>query len=138
MASERCSSRSRGLLRSRTKPLIAAIFLLPTLSCCCMRPREKGFLDRAVTLGNTRYSYIVYVPRDYNPRKAWPVVLFLHGSGERGDDGLRATQIGAGAAIRSAPERVPAIVVFPQAPADTRWLDEPADTAIAALDRVAH
>jgi predicted peptidase len=29
---------------------------------------------------------------------------------------------------------VPAIVVFPQAPADTRWLDEPADAALAALD----
>jgi predicted peptidase len=30
---------------------------------------------------------------------------------------------------------VPAIVVFPQAPADTRWLAEPADAAMLALDR---
>jgi predicted peptidase len=62
------------------------------------------------------------------------VILFLHGAGERGSDGLRSTQIGAAAAIRANPERVPAIVVFPQAPLDTRWLGEPADAAMAALD----
>jgi predicted peptidase len=103
-----------------------------------MRPREEGFLDRAVTVGSTRYPYVVYVPREYDPKRSWPVVLFLHGSGERGNDGLRATQIGAGAAIRYAPERVPAIVVFPQAPPESRWLDEPADAAMAALDHVQH
>jgi predicted peptidase len=30
---------------------------------------------------------------------------------------------------------VPAIVVFPQAPPDSRWLGDPADAAMAALDR---
>jgi predicted peptidase len=116
--------------------VIPAIFFLLTLSCYCMSPPGEGFLDRSVTLGATRYPYVVYIPRDYNPRRRWPVVLFLHGSGERGNDALRATQIGAGAAIRSAPERVPAIVVFPQAPAESRWLEESADAAMAALDRV--
>ena len=130
----------RKLLRNRPLPelLVVAILSMMPLSCCCMPPVQEGFLDRSVTLGNTRYPYIVYVPRDYTPKKAWPVVLFLHGSGERGTDGVRATQIGAGAAIRSTPERVEAIVVFPQAPADSRWLDEPADAAMAALDHVQH
>jgi predicted peptidase len=136
MASDLSSPPLRRLVGRGFKFLSGAIFVVLTLSCCCMLPRETGFLDRAVTLENTQYPYIVYVPREYTPTKAWPVVLFLHGSGERGNDGLRATQIGAGAAIRSAPERVPAIVVFPQAPADSRWLEEPADAAMAALDHV--
>jgi predicted peptidase len=95
---------------------------------------ETGFLDRTVTAGGRTYPYVVYVPRNYDPSRSWPVILFLHGAGERGSHGIRATQIGVAAAIRSHPERVPAIVVFPQAPDDSRWLDEPADAAMAALD----
>jgi predicted peptidase len=76
---------------------------------------------------------VVYVPREWTSRQAWPVVLYLHGAGERGTDGLRPTQVGLGAAIRSAPERFPAIVVFPQAPPDERWIGAPADAAMAAL-----
>ncbi|MBV8520286.1 MAG: prolyl oligopeptidase family serine peptidase [Acidobacteria bacterium] len=100
-----------------------------------MTAPETGFLDRDVVVGGTRYPYVAYVPRGFDRRAALPVILFLHGSGERGTDGVRATQIGAGAAIRANPERVPAIVVFPQAPPGSRWLDEPNDAAMLALDR---
>jgi predicted peptidase len=104
------------------------------LSCRTMPPRETGFLIRSVNVGGTAYPYSVYVPRAFDASKRWPVILFLHGSGERGSDGLRSTQIGVAAAIRANPDRVPAIVVFPQAPPDSRWLDEPADAAMAALE----
>ena len=97
--------------------------------------RETGFLDRSLTIGTTTYRYTVYVPAEFDPSRAWPVILFLHGSGERGTDGLRGTQIGVAAAIRHDRERVPAIVVFPQVPPDSRWLGEPAEAAMQALDR---
>jgi len=100
-----------------------------------MTPRETGFLLRSVTVHGTAYPYSVYVPRAFDASRRWPVILFLHGSGERGADGLRSTQIGVAAAIRANPERVPAIAVFPQAPLDSRWLGEPADAAMAALER---
>jgi predicted peptidase len=119
-------------IRVRAVLLIAGAALL---SCRTMPPAEHGFLMRSVTSNGTAYPYSVYVPRTFDPSKRWPVVLFLHGAGERGTDGLRSTQIGAGAAIRSSPERVPAIVVFPQAPSDSRWLGEPADAAMAALEK---
>lgn len=99
-----------------------------------MAPRETGFLIRSIVVRGNSYPYSIYVPRTYDRSKRWPVILFLHGSGERGTDGLRSTQIGVAAAIRANPERVPAIVVFPQAPSETRWLGEPADAAMAALD----
>ncbi len=100
-----------------------------------MTPHETGFLIRSVTVRGTAYPYTVYVPRAFDASKSWPVILFLHGSGERGADGLKSTQIGVGAAIRANPDRVPAIAVFPQAPADSRWLGDPADAAMAALDQ---
>ena len=30
-------------------------------------------------------DYYVYLPRDFTSRSSWPVILFLHGDGERGD-----------------------------------------------------
>lgn len=110
--------------------LCAALF-----GCRTAQMRETGFLARSLTIGATAYPYVVYVPRDYDPSRAWPVILFLHGSGERGTDGWRETIHGVANTIRFEPARVPAIVVFPQAPPDTRWLDEPADAAMQALDR---
>ena len=103
-------------------------------SCATMRHDETGFLNRSLTLNGHEYRYVVYVPREFERAREWPVILFLHGAGERGSDGMKATQVGIGTAIRFDPARVPAIVVFPQVPEDERWIGEPADAAIAAVD----
>lgn len=94
-----------------------------------------GFLDRTTTVGSTTYPYVVYVPRNWIHERSWPVVLFLHGAGERGSDGLRPTQVGVGSAIRFEPERIPALVVFPQAPLEGPWIGAAADAAMQALDQ---
>jgi len=96
---------------------------------------ETGFLDRSVEVGGSSYHYQVYVPASYTPSKRWPVILFLHGAGERGSDGLVQTQTGLGAAIRQNPSRYPAIVVFPQVPKDSLWVGVPARAAMAALEK---
>ena len=62
------------------------------------------------------------------------MVLFLHGAGERGTDGVLQTEVGIATAIRRYPQRYPAIVVMPQAPRDSFWAGPPGDAAIAALD----
>ena len=31
-------------------------------------------------------KYLLYLPKDYEQKPSWPLMLFLHGSGERGDD----------------------------------------------------
>ena len=107
---------------------------IPMISCATAKT-ETGFLHRNVAAGSATFPYMVYVPRDWTPTREWPVILFLHGAGERGSDGLRPTQVGLGAALRVAPERIPAIVVFPQAPPDERWIGAPAEAAMRALDR---
>ena len=59
---------------------------------------------------------------------------FLHGSGERGTDGLLQTEVGLGEGIRRHAGRWPAIVVFPQAPPEHRWHGKVAHLALATLD----
>lgn len=99
------------------------------------RPRvQTGFLDRQVVVDGVAYRYQVFVPADYTPARAWPVLLFLHGSGERGDDGLKQTQVGLPAAIRWDRKRFPMVVVMPQAREGARWYGANAKQAMAALD----
>lgn len=102
-------------------------------ACASVKRNESGFLDRTVTHGGTESGFVVYVPRHLPPSP--PVILFLHGAGERGRDGLRPTQVGLGPAVRWSHERFPAVIVFPQVPEDERWLGAPADVALAALEQ---
>ena len=81
-----------------------------------IRPQDTGFLNRVILLNGVSYRYVVYLPIEYDARRAWPVILFLHGAGERGSDGMDETQVGLPNAIRAHPERWPFVVVMPQLP----------------------
>jgi predicted peptidase len=116
--------------------------LLPALIplACLARPvaaqrTETGFLNRTVMQGALPYPYQVYVPADYASTRPWPVILFLHGAGERGADGLLQTTVGLAPAVRRDPARFPAIIVIPQLPADSQWVGAPAEAAMLALRR---
>lgn len=80
--------------------------------------QESGFLTRVVAVAGAEYRYQVYVPPGRSLSERLPVILALHGGGEYGRDGARQTTVGLGPAIRKHPERFPALVVFPQVPAD--------------------
>jgi predicted peptidase len=97
---------------------------------------ETGFLNRTVTVSGLTLRYQVYVPVNYTPSQNWPVILYLHGAGERGTDGIRQTLIGLGSAVRNDARRFPALIIYPQAPPDSSWTGMVADGAIAALDAV--
>ena len=81
-------------------------------------------------------KYTVYVPSSYDGSRVFPVILFLHGAGERGQDGIVPAQVGLGPAILNRPGGLPAIVVFPQA--RQTWAAGSADSnaALAALGDV--
>ena len=116
------------------------LFLLTTMAISMAVPPATarkvatGFLDRAVTVAGTGYKYQVFVPQDWTKKKKWPVVLFLHGAGERGDDGLIQTEVGIGTAVRRNRSRFPAVVVMPQCRKNGWWAESTmADVAMAAL-----
>lgn len=110
--------------------------LLSLLLPLALLSAETGFLNREVTVEGQKFLYQVYVPRDFTAEKAWPVILFLHGAGESGSDGIKQTLIGLPGAIRKNPERFPAIVVMPQSAPQRRWSDKvEQDQALAALEK---
>ncbi len=95
---------------------------------------ESGFLDRSVVVDGEPRRYQVYVPALDSIPRAWPVMLCLHGSGERGRDGVLQTEVGFADALRRHRALWPLIAVFPQAPPDTRWPGASSRIALAALD----
>ena len=119
--------------------------------------QETGFLNRTVTLQGVTYKFQVYLPEDYRrppadlppkgkkkastqppPYKPWPILLFLHGRGERGSEGMWQTQIGLPQQLRDHPERWPFIIVIPQCPLRHFWTDpDMLLMAIASLDQEA-
>lgn len=123
-------------MRNTLVAIFAAVLLASPAANAQTQPRiQTGFLDRSVTLGGQTYRYQVFVPGSYTTAQRWPVILFLHGSGERGSDGYFQTQGGLGPVIRQNSARIPAISVFPQATAESSWTGTLARVAIAALDQ---
>jgi len=80
-----------------------------------MRSVGTGQWEEEV-FGDLRYR--VLLPHDYSPERKYPLVVFLHGSGERGSDNVAQITKGVGAFnTRHVRGRFPCIVVAPQAPA---------------------
>lgn len=78
--------------------------------------------------------YWLYLPEGYahDTSKRWPLILFLHGAGERGDDLEKVKKHGPPKLI-AAGTHLPFIVVAPQCPADAWWESTPQVIALAAL-----
>jgi predicted peptidase len=100
------------------------------------KKHETGFLDRTVSFQAVNYKYQVFVPQDWTPRQKWPIILALHGAGERGDDGVLQTDVGIGTAIRTNRSAIRAIVVMPQCPKHLWWMVPPMDDmAMSTLEQ---
>jgi predicted esterase len=107
--------------------------------------QETGFLNRSIELHGITYKFQVYLPEDFHrpePGKkaeAPPIILFLHGRGERGSEGMWQTQIGLPQQLRDHPERWPFIVVIPQCPFRHFWTDpDMLQMAMASLEQESH
>jgi len=96
---------------------------------------QTGFLNRSINVDGKAYRYVVYVPSNWTTDQKWPVILFLHGAGERGSDGLKQSQVGIGGAVRLHSERYPFVIVMPQCP-EGQWWSQPAmqKLALATLE----
>lgn len=73
-----------------------------------------GFKKRVLKDETGEHKYVVYIPMGYDPNKKSPVILYLHGGGERGTDGVKPAYVGIGKAIQKLYKDYPYITVFPQ------------------------
>ncbi len=65
-------------------------------------------------------DYLLYLPDGYDQKEAWPLVVFLHGAGERGNDLERVKRHGPPKLIEQG-KSFPAIVVSPQCDSGKWW-----------------
>lgn len=99
------------------------------------RADDESTPQKAKQLATTvkvQMNYLLYLPDNYDQKDSWPVLLFLHGSGERGDDLELVKKHGPPKLIDKG-HSFPFIVVSPQCPRDRRW--EPIELA-ALLDHL--
>lgn len=66
--------------------------------------------------------YRILYPGNYDKNKKYPLILFLHGAGERGDDNEKQLVHGAKLFLTEENKKnFPAIIVFPQCPEESSW-----------------
>ena len=65
-------------------------------------------------------DYLLYLPADYEKKESWPLVLFLHGAGERGSD-LQLIKLHGPPKLVEQGKQFPFVLVSPQCPKDRWW-----------------
>ena len=94
-------------------------------------PREHESEDDEIM------PYRLYVPMDYDATKKYPVLLFLHGAGERGNN--NSNQLGLVLPQAFSQANTPldqAIIIAPQCPAGQQWVDTPWANGDYSIDDV--
>jgi predicted peptidase len=116
---------------------VAALAALgPVTMSAQQKPQDKiqraEHFEKQITKTLTS-DYLVFLPKDYDGKKQLPLMFFLHGAGERGDDVWRADIHGPSKYIAAHPD-FPFILISPVCPGgDEHWSDE---TMSALLDSV--
>ena len=97
--------------------------LLLCSSFTMLRAQDFSLYEKKVLInGKDTLRYRILYPENYKKRRAYPLVVFLHGSGERGRD--NEAQLTHGGKLFIRPEvrkHFQSIVIFPQCPADSVW-----------------
>ena len=80
-------------------------------------------------------KYLLFLPDGYGKkRQQWPLIMFLHGAGERGDDLEKVKKHGPPKIVENRKD-FPFIVVSPQCPEDDWWTDK-VEVLINLLDDI--
>lgn len=116
---------------------------LGTVTCACAAPPGEASPKEVQTIHEFKFSklhtatlrYLQFVPKGYdtNGTKSWPLMLFLHGAGERGNDIRKVTIHGPPKNVAQNPD-FPFILVSPQCPEGEIWSSE---SLLGLLDKVA-
>ena len=92
--------------------------------------------ETATGTGRVRYPYLLALPNAYDaePERRWPLLLFLHGAGERGND-LRLVRIHGIPREVEGGRELPLIAVSPQCPVEQRWSVEALTALLDTVER---
>lgn len=129
-------------MTTKTKANLGFVFLvLLVLSGCRFRQAQTStqifspviFQSRETVFNSKRLLYRLYVPGNRKENEKLPVMLYLHGSDERGDNN-EGQLSGPAPLILEKPNNFQFIIVFPQCPAGRFWDKDMIEVAITELN----
>ncbi len=97
-------------------------------------PAQKPGHFEATVTRKVALDYLLYLPPEYEQKEAWPLLVFLHGAGERGSD-LDLVKVHGPPKLIAQGKDFPFLVVSPQCPAHRWWYPE---VLIELIDRIAN
>ena len=121
----------RTIFRNAALRVVIGLLVLPAIRAVAGDAGQQKSAELNRTIKVTM-KYLIYLPKDYDQKPAWPLMLFLHGSGERGDN-LDLVKHHGPPKLIGAEKQFPFIVVSPQCPNGKSW--EPYELT-ALLDEI--
>lgn len=114
--------------------LILAMLMMSALYNNAQNMQHEGSFKGTV-IRNVAMDYLLYLPDDFESKseKQWPMLVFLHGSGERGND-LEKVKVHGPPKLIAQGKTMPFVVVSPQCPSNSDWDTE---TLYALIKQVA-
>ena len=97
--------------------------ILLSLTFCCLSALTEVKPEIYKTSFGEQLPYQIYLPKIEEGQKV-PIILFLHGAGERGNDNKRQTAHGFHPLVNfSKNNNKPAIIISPQCPKGMQWVN---------------
>ena len=123
--------RMRNLRSFHRPPVVCAAALCIGLTACLAStlraesPATEEIFE-APSTATHQLRYLQYLPEGYDAEadRTWPLMVFLHGAGERGEN-LDAVKVHGPPKLAEAGKKFPFIVIAPQCPQDSWWEWEP-------------
>lgn len=115
----------------RFRSRLPVLFILGLLLSGVVAGQDREKILTAKVFKNAKGETLLYrlfVPQNYDPKKKYPLVLYLHGGGGRGNDNLKQIEGGNGYLIdfftqAETQARYPSLVVAPQSPMQEGWIE---------------
>src|SRR5437016_13909955 len=127
--------RNHGASMRTNLKLLAPAMLLALTACNSIKPETTSNLGAGQTqmvkqfksqkTQTFKINYLLFLPQGYEAKseKRWPLILFLHGAGERGTNIWKVATHGPPKNVQEHPD-FPFIVVSPQCPDGEHWSNE--------------
>ncbi len=119
------------------KKVFALLLAAVMLSLCVLSVSAgvdvKATEKRVFENKNTVLPYRLVLPETYDETKSYPMIVFLHGAGERGND----NELQLFHCVQYLADTLPeCIIVAPQCPVNNQWVDTPWANGAYSIDKV--
>jgi predicted peptidase len=109
---------------------ILIFFIFCVLSFSLSAQNLSLYEKKKFVIENDTMPYRILLPVNFNPSKKYPLIIVLHGSGERGNDNEMQLVHGASLFLNEEiRKKYPAIIVFPQCSEKSYWSNVKTDTS---------